>query len=940
MVAGHGLVCLAVLLGVLRWGLPYSTVVLLSAPVLLASAGFDRRVYLVMAPPALAAAAAAVLLRAPDLREGLTALTGLAVTVAASAEILFRLGRGYRTAQEQAQNRAGLLDALHATTVGLLERGPADDLLEDLLRRACQLLGTPHGNLFLVEGDRMRCRSAVGATRWMQEEGFEVLPGQGLSGRVWETGRPVVVQDYAHWPYRLSDPRLEAVRHAAAMPLRVGGEVRGVVVVVRTEPDRPFTPEEVQLVERFAELASLVAHNADLHRRSREELVRRQQAEAELLHKHELLRTLHATTEELLRGSEFDSLLGAIVQRGTALLRATHGNLYLREGGVMRCRVGVGAARWAVEAGVRLRCGEGMVGRVWETGQPLVVEDYATWPGRLAFPQVADLGPAVAVPLRVGLEVAGAFFVARGRGEPPFTEDEQEAASRFAHLASLVLRQAYLHQQARDELRHRQEVESRLRRRQELLEALHTTTQGLLAGFGTEELLRAVVQRACQLLGTPHGNLYLLEDGVLRCHVGLGAMAWAGDEGLVVHRGEGMVGRVWETGEPLVVEDYATWPGRLPDPRFDTLGSAVSVPLVVGSEFAGVFSVARDRTAPPLSADEVEVVARFGQLASLVLQNARLVEQARAAARAVEEQRAFYEEILNQVESEIAVFDPQMRYVYVNPAAVRDPDLRRWIIGRDDYDYCRRKGRDPALAARRQESLRRAIEERRVVEHEETVTTPTGEERYYVRRACPVVDQEGRVVRVIGYGLDITDRKRAELRLAYLALHDGLTGLANRTLFLDRVGHALERARRAGNRVALLFVDLDRFKKVNDTLGHEAGDRLLQQAADRLRSCLREADTLARLAGDEFTILLEDVPDAQAALQVAERVRAALQRPFVVAGQELTVTASVGVALSSPEPCSPEDLLRRSDAAMYQAKSLGRDRYQLFSESPERLSQV
>ncbi len=926
MVAVYGAACLGLLAAVLWRHVPYSTVVFLAGPVLLASAHFPQRVYLAMTPPAAAAGLVAVLLRAPDRQEALVAFLGLAVTVAGTSELLFRLGVSHRAAQDQLRRRAALLDALHATTVGLLQGGRAEDLLESLLRRACQLLGTPHGNLFLVEDNRLRCRCALGATRWMQEEALEVRPGQGLSGHVWQTGRPVVVNDYARWTGRLRDPRLAFVRYAAAMPITVHGKVMGVIVVVRGETDGPFSEEEAQLVERFAELASLVVQNEHLYRAAREELARRQQAEEALLRQHELLRALHATAEELLSGTEFDVLLAAVVHRACGLLRSNHGNLYLREGDVMRCRVGVGAAKWAEEAGLCLHRGEGMVGRVWEAGQLLVVEDYAAWPGRMPFPQVDDLGPALTVPLRVGQEVLGAFFVARNRGEAPFTEEEVDAARRLGHLASLVLHNAQLYREAQEEVARRREAEARLRRRQELLEALHATTQGLLAGAGVGELLRAIVQRACELLGSSHGNLYLLEDGVLRCRVGLGAMVWAGQEGLVVRRGEGMVGRVWETGEPVVVEDYSRWPGRLPDPRFDSLGGAVSVPLLTGGRFVGAFSVARDRMAPAFTGEEIETVVRFGQLASLVLQNARLVEQAQAAARSLEEQRAFYEQILNQVESEIAVFDPELRYVYVNPAAIRDPELRRWIIGRDDYAYCLRKGRDPSLAARRQESLRRAIQERRVVEHEEMVVTPAGEQRYYVRRACPVLDDEGRVVRVISYGLDITDRKRAELRLAHLALHDALTGLPNRTLFLDRLQHALDRAGRSGRQVAVLFVDLDRFKGVNDALGHEAGDSLLQQVAERLRSCVRSSDTLARLAGDEFTVLLEDVADVHEAQAVAERIRAALQQPFLVAGQQLAVTASVGVALSGPETRQAEELLRRSDAAMYRAKSSGRNR--------------
>ncbi len=931
LVAGYGAVCLAVVWAVAALGLPYSTVVLLAAPPLVASARFEQRVYLAMLPMAGAAALAAILLRASDLPEALVALAGLGVTVLAASETVFRLNRSHRATQDQLRRRADLLDALHATAVGLLEGGHAEDLLDNLLRRACQLLGTPHGNLFLVKGGRLRCRLALGATRWMQEEGLEVAPGQGLSGVVWETGRPVVVGDYQSWPQRIQDPRLGFVRHAAAMPLKVHGRVIGVVVVVRAEADRPFSPEEVEVVGRFAELASLVVQNAHLYRAAREELQRRRQAEQDLVRQHHLLRTLQATTEELLRGTDFDSLVAAVVRRACALLRAPHGNLYLREGEVMRCTVGVGAAEWAVRQNVRLRPGEGMVGRAWASGQPLVVEDYAAWSGRLPFPEVDALGPAVAVPLRAGQEVVGAFFVARNRGGSPFTQDELELARRFGHLASLVLHQASLHRATREELDRRRDAETRLRRRQELLQALYSTTEALLAGLpDPDALLQTLVGQACALLSTAHGILYVVEDDALHCRAAAGAMAWAAERKLVIGKGQGLTGRVWETQQTAVVEDYATWPGRLPHPGFDPLGPAVCVPLRSGGQFVGAFSVARDRGAPPFTADEIETAVRFGQLASLVLRNAQLVQQAHDAARRLDEQRAFYEDILNQLESEIAVFDPQLRYVYVNPAAIRDPELRRWIIGRDDYAYCLRKGRDPSLAARRQESLRRAIQEGRVVEHEETIVTSSGEERVYLRRACPVLDDEGRVVRVVGYGLDITDRKRAELRLAHLALHDALTGLPNRTLFMDRLTHALDRAKRTGRRVAVLFVDLDRFKAVNDTLGHEAGDALLQQVAERLRSCLRSSDTLARLAGDEFTILLEDVADLQEAEQVAQRLQLALREPFTVAGQPVRTTASVGIALSSPDTQRAEELLRRSDAAMYRAKALGRNRSQVF----------
>lgn len=928
VVAGYGVACLAVLWGVLQLGLPYSTVVLLAAPPLIASAWFDRRVYLVMAPLAGSTALAAILLRAPDLREALTALAALGATMLGTSETVFQLGRRQRAAQDQLRRRAGLLDALHVTTTALLEGTHCHDVLETLLARACQLLDTPHGDLFLVEGEQLHCRFARGNTRWMQEEGLEVAPGQGLAGYVWETGRSVVVRDYRAWEQRLPDPRLDFVQHAAAMPIRVQGRVTGVIVVVRAEADRPFSPEEVEVVERFAELASLVVQNANLYGAAQEELRRRRRAEEELASKHELLRTLHAITEELLSGPEFESLLVTVVDRACLLLRSTHGNLYLREGEVMRCVVGVGAARWVQQQGIRLRTGEGMVGRVWESGQLLALEEYASWPARLPFPQADELGPALAVPLQTGSEVVGALFVGRTRGGSPYTPDEQEVARRFARLASLVLYQASLRRDAQEELRQRREAEARLVRRQELLQALYATTEALLAGqSNADALLRTLVDQACTLLASPHGILYVVEDDALHCRAAAGSMAWAAEQRLVIGKGQGLTGRVWETQQTTVVENYATWPGRLPQSGFDQLGPAVCVPLRSEDRFVGAFSVARDLHGPPFSAEEIEIVERFGQLASLVLQNAQ-------AAQAIEEQRAFYEEVLDHVPSDIAVLDPEFRYLYVNPSAIRDPEVRRWLVGRDDFQWCRRTGQDPSVAEVRRQYLRQAAHERRTVEFEEKLQGRDGKERYFVRRIHPVVDRTGRVTRLIGYGVDITDRKQVELRLAHLALHDPLTGLPNRTLFMDRLRHAWERAQRTGAQLAVLFVDLDRFKVVNDTLGHEAGDSLLQQVADRLRSCLRSSDTLARLAGDEFVVLLEDLVDAEDPHRVAERIRASLEPPFPVAGQEISITASVGIARSGPQTGRAEDLLRQSDTAMYRAKALGRNRYEVFQETP------
>ncbi|GGM73402.1 hypothetical protein GCM10007977_088740 [Dactylosporangium sucinum] len=181
---------------------------------------------------------------------------------------------------------------------------------------------------------------------------------------------------------------------------------------------------------------------------------------------------------------------------------------------------------------------------------------------------------------------------------------------------------------------------------------------------------------------------------------------------------------------------------------------------------------------------------------------------------------------------------------------------------------------------------------------------------------------------------DVTERKALEEQLTHQAFHDGLTGLANRALLADRVHHALERRGSPYRSLAVLVVDLDDFKTINDSLGRAAGDALLRATADRLRSCLRSADTAARLGGDEFAMLLEHLDDAAEAARVAERVLAALRSPLSVGGREIQPTASVGIALPDPDRLPDADeLLRDADVAMHMAKRRGRNRYAYFAPS-------
>jgi diguanylate cyclase (GGDEF)-like protein/PAS domain S-box-containing protein len=220
------------------------------------------------------------------------------------------------------------------------------------------------------------------------------------------------------------------------------------------------------------------------------------------------------------------------------------------------------------------------------------------------------------------------------------------------------------------------------------------------------------------------------------------------------------------------------------------------------------------------------------------------------------------------------------------------------------------------------------------LEHEHRIQTAGGTYRWMLCRGIAVRDADGTATRVAGSQTDVTDRHEAQSRLEHAARHDSLTNLPNRSAFMHELGRVLTRSKRiADYRYSVLFVDVDRFKLVNDSLGHLIGDQLLTAVARKLATCLRTGDVLARLGGDEFTILLDGVNGPSDAEFVAERVQALFREPITIEeGREIFVTTSIGIAMGSPHYDYPEELLRDADTAMYRAKALGKACHVVFEQ--------
>lgn len=471
----------------------------------------------------------------------------------------------------------------------------------------------------------------------------------------------------------------------------------------------------------------------------------------------------------------------------------------------------------------------------------------------------------------------------------------------------------------------RKRMEEALRRRNDELALLHETTLGLINRLDVNSLLEAILARAATLMGTEHGFIYVTEPNDEEIVVKISMGMFSDKVGYRLKRGVGLSGSVWETGEPMATNSYDSWSGR--QPGFGVLHAVAAIPLRAGDKIIGVLGLAYTDESRKFQAEEISLLSSFGQLASLALENARLFDAAqgelgerRRAEDALRASETRFRSVFENAIDAILVVGEGGRIIDVNPAACE-------LCGYSREELLQKVLRD-LLPSDRPEELRRFGE---IFRNEGAL-----------KGEFQLLKADGRLTDVEftskanflpGYHLfvvsDIAEQKALREQLSHQAYHDALTGLPNRALFMDRLSRALARGTRHNAPSAVIFLDLDDFKVINDSLGHKAGDTLLVEVGQRLQSCVRGGDSVARIGGDEFTILLEEVTLDEAAL-AAERIFEKLGAPFYLEGCEVFVTTSIGIAVSEQGKDRPDDLLRNADVAMYEAKNKGKARYKVF----------
>jgi len=397
---------------------------------------------------------------------------------------------------------------------------------------------------------------------------------------------------------------------------------------------------------------------------------------------------------------------------------------------------------------------------------------------------------------------------------------------------------------------------------------------------------------------------------------------------------------VLQTGKPMigVLGADGGWVDRSREQDRDLIRrlgvhSYIVHPLLSRGQPVGVMAfMAADPTR--YGADELNATGDIARRVAAALDNFLLADTLEAARRAEEraqQSEHFLRTILSSVGEGVIVYDRELRHQMWNAFMEQLTGRREQeVIGKralDVFPHLREYGVDHLM--------QRALAGETVHAPDMPYRVPhTGRSGWMSTSYSPHVAPTGEIIGVVGIVHDVSERKRAEEQLMHNALHDVLTGLPNRALFLDRLDRLLRHGTRdASFGFGVAFLDVDRFKVVNDSLGHAAGDEMLIAIARRLESCLRLGDTVARFGGDEFAILLSGVHDVEGTTRVAERILHEFAEPFVLNGQEVFASASMGISLSTMGYTDGDAMLRDADTAMYRAKGVGRGRFEIFDRA-------
>ena len=727
---------------------------------------------------------------------------------------------------------------------------------------------------------------------------YEAPLDTGLTGWVIAHGEAVCAND-AHL-----DPRTAQIpgtpfepESMVVVPLVVSGEVLGTLNVGRIGAEEAhFTAEEFELAKLFAAQAALALRNAEAHREAAD---RARRDALTGLPNHGAFQA--ELGDRLLQADLAPVSLLMLDLDGFKAFNDAHGH---PAGDILLQAIAEALVR-AVRDGDRVhRYGGDEFAIVLPRTDRVGALEVADRVRRaIAGVTVPDDGPPVGV--SIGLAV---------HPDDGATKDDLVAAAdRALYLAKPLRADETKSDDPRDFY----------------LAALNETALALMDRLDPDQLLDAILARATALLGVPHGYIFLASadgDGSLAVHAGVGYFAEF--VGRIVAPDTGLAGQVYRSGRPLAVADYDAWDGRDPQVELGVLGSIIGVPLTSGTTVGGVLGLASDGIGRAFGEREVAVLSRLAQLASIALDNARLFEAAQR-------------EVAERARAEAALRASEERFRRLSDASAEALAIHRdGIILEINQSFRDLFGTTDAEAVGADivtfltpESA--AVLDDHVECHPDDAHEVVGRSSdgstfpvLITGRPIPYPDGPARVASL----RDLRVLRSLEERLVHETRTDRVTGLPNRDVLTERLAARLARPKRGGRASALVLLDLDRFKVVNERLGHAAGDHLLAAVGHRLLDALRPGDTVARFGGDEFGLLIDGVAGTEEARAIAGRLADRLGEPFELDGSEAFVSARMGIVVVRPGGTTG-DAFRDAEIALHRAKTDGSAGFAIFERA-------
>ncbi len=911
--------------------------------------------------------------------------------------------------KEDIQQQAAQLEALRQVALELTAELDLDALLESIVSQAIELAGGDYGGLYLYRPER-------DALEWSMAVGPHTAPigtilkrGEGLSGKVWETGESLIVGDYQSWSGRTTLYKDYPFRAVVGVPICWREEFLGVLNVLADCPGT-FTATHAELLSLFATQAAIAIENARLF-----DAASRRAEEMAALHRIGLV-----TTSTL----DLDEVLNLIYGQVNQLMKPDTFYIALYDQQKEEVTFEIFMERGEPLGGFNIKLEEmGLTGWIIQGRQPLLIGNMAKEPPPVE-PLVTGETPSescyVGVPIMSMERVIGVISV---QSFQPYVygKEDQRFLTAVAAQASIAIENARLYEAAQQEIRARKQAEEALQKSEARYRGIFENApcgiwisdeQGTLIFanqatfnlFGVTDPAKLVgrwnvfrdtteseesfrISFRCAQTGevvrfrqdldmktvkydttreeTVHfySTLFPIQGGssekpnIVAIQEDITEQVRSEEEIRQLSQFRESIidnANVWldvldEKGAVLiwnraaekisgylreeVVGHNKIWEWLYPDETYRRELEAKLESITEGNEVLEGFEttiLCKDGQTRIIAWNQRNLLDEDGKPVGSVAIGRDITEQ-KQAEKAIRELSQLHQSIIDHANVWLSVLDEKGLVVTWNKAAeaisgysqeeaVGNEKLWEWLYPDEAY----RKGRIEKATA----IIEGSIEQ---FDEDTTIRCKDGQDKIMSWHVQSLHSDTGKVIGFLGIGLDVTERKRAEERLAHMATHDPLTGLPNRQAFNDRLGLELSHAHRNGQKLAVMMLDLDHFKNVNDTLGHSMGDQLLKAVGNRLTSLQRKSDTIARLGGDELMLILPEIAKTIVAEKIAQKLLDTVQEQYVIDGHKLCITTSIGVVIYPEDANDVESLVKNADIAMYEAKDMGRNTYQRYT---------